>query len=357
MAGSTSSKVADVVQRVRKRIQTVHERGERIGEQDTKAALIEPLLAALGWDLQDLDEVTREYRKDSQDNPVDYALFIVRSPCLFVEAKALGKDLGDRKWLSQTLSYATVVGIKWCVLTNGDEYRLYNAHAPVDVEKKLFRSVCISSAEDERELVDTLLLLSKEKMQEKELDVLWRAHFVDRQVKTALHDIFEEQENGLVRLIRKRTKELKPSEIRESLKRADVRIDFPVLTLPLGQTAATTTDVGSGDSKEQPTARVELSDIISAGLISPPLRLTKRYKGVDLEALVQGDGSVVYDGQPFDSPSTAAGMARKSVIGAPEGRAYPQTNGWVFWRFRDPDTGEFLKLDALRQRHLAQRSQ
>jgi hypothetical protein len=71
MAGSTSSKVADVVQRVRKRIQTVHERGERIGDQDTKAALIEPLLAALGWDLQDLDEVTREYRKDSQDNPVD----------------------------------------------------------------------------------------------------------------------------------------------------------------------------------------------------------------------------------------------------------------------------------------------
>ncbi len=351
MAGSTSSKVADVVERVRNRIQTVHERGERIGEQDTKAALIEPLLTALGWDLQDLDEVTREYRKDSQDNPVDYALFIVRSPCLFVEAKALGRDLSDRKWLSQTLSYATVVGIKWCVLTNGDEYRLYNAHAPVDVEKKLFRSVSISEPEEERELVDTLLLLSKEKMQEEELDVLWRAHFVDRQVKTALHDIFEEQEGSLVRLIRKRTQELKPAEIRDSLKRADVRIDFPVLTMPLEQPGA---GQGALRSKgKRAASRVELRDLIEAGIIDPPLVLEKDYKGVDLEAVVQQDGTVLYDGEAYDSPSTAGGMARKSVIGAPEGRPYPQTNGWVFWRFRHPESGELHKLDVLRQRFLA----
>jgi hypothetical protein len=31
----------------------------------------------------------------------------------------------------------------------------------------------------------------------------------------------------------------------------------------------------------------------------------------------------------------AGGMARKSMIGAPEGRPYPQTNGWTFWQFRD----------------------
>ncbi len=43
---------------------------------------------------------------------------------LFVEAKDLGKDLSDRKWISQILGYATVVGAEWCVLTNGDEYRI-----------------------------------------------------------------------------------------------------------------------------------------------------------------------------------------------------------------------------------------
>jgi hypothetical protein len=39
-------------------------------------------------------------------------------PFLPKEAKSLVKDLNDRKWVSQNLSYATVVGVQWCVLTN-----------------------------------------------------------------------------------------------------------------------------------------------------------------------------------------------------------------------------------------------
>jgi len=133
--------VAVAIDVIRKRILQIRERKETIGEQNTKAALIDPLLSSLGWDLQEIDEVRREYRRKPQDNPVDYALFLTRTECLFLEAKSLEKDLSDRKWVSQNLAYATVVGVRWCVLTNGDEYRIYNAHAAVDVEEKLFRSV------------------------------------------------------------------------------------------------------------------------------------------------------------------------------------------------------------------------
>jgi hypothetical protein len=97
---------------VRKRIQLIRDRKEFIGEQNTKAALIDPVLIALGWDLQEIDEVRREYRRKPQDNPVDYALFLNRTECLFIEAKSLEKDLNDRKWISQNLSYATVVGVR-----------------------------------------------------------------------------------------------------------------------------------------------------------------------------------------------------------------------------------------------------
>jgi hypothetical protein len=45
-------------------------------------------------------------------------------------------------------------------------------------------------------------------------------------------------------------------------------------------------------------------------------------------------------------------MARKSVIGAPEGRRYPQTDGWTFWKYRDPETGRLRMIDDLRQQHL-----
>jgi hypothetical protein len=46
-------------------------------------------------------------------------------------------------------------------------------------------------------------------------------------------------------------------------------------------------------------------------------------------------------------------MARKTVIGCPEGRPYPQTNGWTFWQFRDPTTGDLRELDSLRQQLLS----
>jgi predicted type IV restriction endonuclease len=106
---------------VRGRIQQIRDRKQPVGEENTKAALIDPILTALGWDLQNIDEVQREYRRKPQDNPADYGLFLNATPRLFAEAKSLETDLRDRKWISQNLSYATVVGVRWCVLTNGDQ--------------------------------------------------------------------------------------------------------------------------------------------------------------------------------------------------------------------------------------------
>ncbi len=233
MPESTSRALVEALSRVRKRIQQLRDRKEEIGEQNTKAGLIDPILSALGWDLEELDEVSREYKRKPQDNPVDYALFMLRSPRLFVEAKGLGRNLNDRKWVSQILGYATVVGVEWCVLTNGDEYRLYNSHATVDVDEKLFRSIHVSDAAQNAYTLDTLDLLSKDKMGENLLDVLWKAHFIDRHVKTALDNLLRNEDKGLIRLIRTKVKGLTPSEIRESLKRANILIDFPVISTML----------------------------------------------------------------------------------------------------------------------------
>src|SRR5215211_9246860 len=115
-----------------------------INEQNTKAALIDPVLRALGWDVEDVEEVHREYKLKTADNPVDYALLVLRTPRLFIEAKALGENLDDRRWAGQMLGYASVAGVEWVVLTDGDEYRIYNSHAAVPVDEKLFRAVRIS---------------------------------------------------------------------------------------------------------------------------------------------------------------------------------------------------------------------
>lgn len=342
---AASQALAVTLAQLRERLERIQRRRESIGEQNTKAILIEPLLSALGWNLLDLSEVVREYRDKPQDNPVDYALFILRSPCLFVEAKDLGSNLSDRKWVSQVLGYATVVGVEWCVLTNGDEYRLYNAHAPVGVEEKLFRTARISDRTQDDYTFGTLDLLSKDKMGEKLIDALWKAHFVDRHVKMVLENLLTAENRSLVRWIRSRRSELAPAEIRESLKRADIRIEFPMITPQIPPPPV------DQPKKPKPPTRpgVQVSDLIAACLIQPPMELEKHYRGVRLTATVQQDGSIVFDGQAYNSLSTAAGMARKSIIGAPPGRKYPQTNGWTFWRYREIGTGTLREIDFLRE--------
>jgi hypothetical protein len=230
--------LSNAIDVVRKRIQQIRDRKKIVGEQNTKAALIDPILTALGWDLQEMDESRREYRRMPQDNPVHYALFLNRTETLFIEAKSLERDLADRKWISQNLSYATVVSVRWCVLTNGDEYRIYNSHAPVDVEQKLFGSVRISDTANASSAVDTLHLLSKDHMQGRLLDELWKAHFIDANVSRTIESLLANEDPALIRLLCKKTKGVTSSEVRASLKRAMIRIDFPVPVIVGGNVSA-----------------------------------------------------------------------------------------------------------------------
>jgi hypothetical protein len=364
----TTAKVTAAVEVIRKRIQQVRERKELIGEQNTKAALIDPLLSAMGWELQEIDEVRREYRRKPQDNPVDYALFLNRTECLLIEAKSLEKDLGDRKWISQNISYAAVVGVKWCVLTNGDEYRIYNSHAEVDVDEKLFRKVRISDSEP-KFIIDTLVLLSKDKMRGSLLDELWKAHFIDRRVRLALESLLGEDDAPLIRAICKKANGVTRSEARASLKRAKITIDFPLPKVleqpaapavpsvtPKPEAAPTRREAGI-KARQTMTAMAEatLPNLIAAGFVKAPLELERTYKGVRLTASLQPDGRISVGGETGLTLSAAGGMARKSVLATPPSDPPPATNGWTFWQFRDPKTGNLRDMDSLRQEFLAQK--
>ena len=334
---------------VRKRIARYRDQG--INEQNTKAVLIDPVLRALDWDLEDLEEVKREYKRKPQDKPVDYALFALRKPRLFVEAKALGKNLDDRRWANQIMGYAAVAGAEWVVLTDGNEYRIYNSHASVPIEDKVFRIVRITDEDTSGR--DTLHLLSKERLEENRLEVLWKAYFVDRNVRLAIEGMFAaDPDTSLVRLVRKKTESLSPKQIRESLSRSRISLDFPIEpeTAPPGAVRSRRRTKPRSKPRHAPCG-VSLQQLVEAGLLRPPLKLERTYKGHALSATVQPDGSVTFQGHSFSSLSTAGGMARKSIIGAPPGRDYPQTNGWTFWRYRD-EQGQLHKIDALRQQFL-----
>jgi len=352
-------------------------RGQAIGEENTKHALIEPVLRALGWDVEDLDEVRCEYKLKQADNPVDYAFFVHGNLRLFVEAKALGENLD--KCAHQIMGYAGVAGVvEWIVLTNGNEYRIYNAHAQVPIEQKLFKRVVLASGEPD--IAGTLLLLSKAQLQGTVIDDLWRQYFVDRQVKQAVESLSGiEPPTDFLHLIRKRVPALSLTDVRQSLGRATLSLDYraaqsaptpPAAPMPAGagqrawatrrnnlaaETAAVEAERAAPEEPledKTPWRHVTLGDLILSGTVRLPLDIEVTYKGQRLTARIEPDGNVTWNGATYDSLSIAGGMARKSIVGAPPGREYPPTNGWTFWRFHDSD-GRLAFVDALRQRHFA----
>ncbi len=337
------SELAEALVQVRSKI--ARYKGREMNEQNTKTALINPVLRALGWDVGDLEEVQQEYKRRPRDKPVDYALFILRAPHLFVEAKALGQNLDDRRWANQIMGYATVAGVEWVVVTNGDEYRIYNACARVPVEEKLFRKVTLTDEDSPTE--EILSLLSKERISGNGLKALWNAHFVDRQIRSVLEGLFSaDPDPSLVRLIRKRTKELSAKDVKASLRRVQAQFDFPIdpTFLPGVDRAGRRKQPGKPRSPKM--LGVSLKDIIDAGLLKPPLRLFRHYKGHDLEAELLPDGTVTFQGKTYKSGSTAADFARMTVTGH-----RMNTNGWAFWQFRN-EQGEAVELNVPRQEFL-----
>ncbi len=352
------SDLDDALITVRDRIARYQRQG--IGEQDTKAALIVPILRTLGWDVEDLEEVKLEYRRRPSDNPVDYALFLLRTPRLFIEAKSLGAHISDGKWASQILAYATVAGVEWVALTDGNEWRIYNSHAPVPVEQKLFRVVRVADPETNTE--QTLKLLAKAQMADHLIDVFWKSDFVDRQIRDALGRLFgPEPDPSLVRLIRAKATGLSPAEVRASLSRLRTTFDFPVVAAPgerteepkeLRRAAGAPSSAAESSAKKMgsgtPWRHVTLGQLINAGLVRVPFDIEHRYRGAQLAARIEDASRVVFQGTAYDSLSTAGGVARKSVAGPFPGRDIPQTNGWTFWQFRGAD-GSLRVLDDLRR--------
>jgi len=206
-----------------------------LGEPDTKATLIEPMLRALGWDPEDIDEVHREFKTQKRENPVDYALLAEGKPVLFVEAKALGTNLDDPGCAHQIMGYVGVAGVDWIVLTDGDHYRLYNAHAPVPVEGKLLFSVAVSDAS--QEVVQRLGLLAKDCVTSGGLTGAWEAHFVDRQLIAGLQALVgPEPDDALVSLLSKRLPGLTSRQVRNGLRRLRLTVAESEAQRPPGPT-------------------------------------------------------------------------------------------------------------------------
>lgn len=94
-------------------------------EEMTKKDFILPLFRALGWDVENGEEVTAE-EKISKGR-VDYAFRIEGIPKLFLEAKALKVDLDRVEFAEQAINYAWHKGATWAILTDFEAVKVFNS--------------------------------------------------------------------------------------------------------------------------------------------------------------------------------------------------------------------------------------
>ena len=135
--------LVDAIETVKKRI-AEHGPSLRENETRTRAALIDPILKALGWDVSDPNLVTPESPMGS--GRVDYALRgIEGTMAVALEAKKLDETLHSHR--DQMLTYANSAGVRYAGLTDGNHWELYDVFKPVPLAQKQILDIAVASTD------------------------------------------------------------------------------------------------------------------------------------------------------------------------------------------------------------------
>jgi hypothetical protein len=211
-----------------------HRRGD-LKEAPTRRIFVETLLQALGWDVTDPDEVELEC-PTIDGKSVDYALKIDSKPVLLVEAKPLNDALRDVKSVTQVVNYAANANVRWCILTNGVTYKVYDSYEKAEAPEKLVFEVSIDLEEDRdtpaQQIVERLSLLSPDSMAGRVLDQIAREAFTMGKITKALDRIFADPPSTFVRLVRSKVGDdtIKPAEVKKTLGELWARPPAPATT-------------------------------------------------------------------------------------------------------------------------------
>lgn len=218
----------DLQKRIRKYVKSGQ--AETISETETRHLLIDPLIVALGWDINDLECVRQAWRGSKsygEQKEADYALFLrgKEKPSVIIEAKRFSANLEKDKTLTQTLYYAYLNKVEWCILTNGHQVIVYDAFSrDPSRDRLLFDPIDINSLSTCEgitiERASALLQMFTPEGLESNRPSLFRDTYRLRsRVVNCLEKMIKDPDRSLVSLIHKRLdKEYKPKRISACLK-------------------------------------------------------------------------------------------------------------------------------------------
>jgi len=120
--------------------------GKVPNERALEHTVVLPILNALGWASQNLDEMLPEYSAGS--GRVDWALCDKGEPRLFLEEKAPDQNLSSHE--EQLLQYSFAQGIPLSILTNGREWWFYLSLEEGEWSARRFAMIDITTQDTDR---------------------------------------------------------------------------------------------------------------------------------------------------------------------------------------------------------------
>lgn len=305
---------------------TAYASSPKLSEADTRAVLIDPLLRALGY--EDVSDITREYYVRNSQEFIDYVIRLQGRNILAIEAKSLSAELTD-KAASQLVSYCSVDGIPWGVLTNGRSLKLYNAVMAGGIESKLMITIDLLAYNNEIEfnsIAAQLAMLSRTNMSEPRHIADWvTKRSMDRVIRSQLRNAESAVVNVLRRELRRAGVAVSRQDIAEWAQSAltDSVVRFARQPEQDYHSDAARLDRSIESASSKPLGR-RMSAWVSAvedGRVPTPAVLEATWEGKRVEAHVDKAGYVTCRGSVFANPTAAA----MYVTGTSE-------NGWKFWR-------------------------
>jgi hypothetical protein len=268
MRVTTKTEAASQVRKVLQTVKDLVAAGAKVNEATTRAHLLNPLLAALGY--ESIDDIEFEHYLPDGKTFLDYRLRVEGEARVSVEAKALDSVLTDKD-AAQAVSYASILGDEWAVVTNAREWRLYHTFAQAPLSgKQILRADLVGWQTDTQfdDVFERLWLISKESFVNGAGPATWVAsQKLDQLIKQALTD----PSSAEVKYIRKRLDtsgvSVSNDQVAAWLK---VRLDAPLATSTSGS------ELTSGIELPYPESAHKASKV-SAREVADPSTDSARY--------------------------------------------------------------------------------
>lgn len=323
------------------------------GEADVRQGIVLPILACLGWDRDNVEEVVPEF--NCGEGKVDYCLFCNNKESILIEVKRAGEEL--RKHQQQLLEYAFKLGINLAVLTNGFEWWLYLPLEEGRWEERRFLDINIK--EQSFEIISEQFKRFLSKKEVKVGSAINKARklknknkiqiLIDATIPEAWNALLEKQDELLLELLAEKVREIcsyPPDEkqikdfvaslYRQSIESYEEEDNSVIAPPNIGKITGKSIGKISKDKRE-----IKIKNLVDAGILKANIVIYNTYKGIKYEAKILENGEIrVLNNKPatFKSPSKAAVYITGNSV-----------NGWVWWKCRD-EKGREIPLDAFREK-------